>query len=335
MRERAKNLLVRRPEMKAYLSKILVASLAIGLGFSAAEAEPLKVGVIKMAALTNPWVAKKEGIFDKNGLDVSLIEFRAGSEAAAALQGGSVDIVLMIPGTAMTANERGFDIVAVFQNETAKLKGPDSGSIQVRVDSDIKSLKDLEGKKVAVSQLHSQNTVGAQLLIKNAGVDLSKVQFLELPFPVQYDSLRNKQVDAVVTVDPYTTQLQSSGVGRVISWNYVESIPEQPLGAWWVKRAFLSKNGDVVARFNKSIKESIDYMNADPDRARAQVVAYTGLDPALVKDMPLITWSYQVKPERWQQVIELMTKTGELRKTPKLDSFFAEEIKPYVQGPSQ
>ncbi len=86
---------------------------------------------------------KKEGIFDKNGLEVSLIEFRAGSEAAAALQGGSVDIVLMIPGTAMTANERGFDIVAVFQNETAKLKGPDSGSIQVRVDSDIKSLKDL------------------------------------------------------------------------------------------------------------------------------------------------------------------------------------------------
>ncbi len=76
-------------------------------------------------------------------------------------------------------------------------------------------------------------------------------------------------------------------------------------------------------------------MNSDPDRARSQVVAYTGLDPALVKDMPLITWSYQVKPERWQQVIDLMTKTGELRKSPKLESFFAEEIKPYIQGSTQ
>lgn len=318
--------------MKHWTSKLIVASLATALMAGSAQAQDaVRVGILKMAALTNPWVAQKEGMFKANGLDVSLVEFRAGSEAASALQGGSVDIILMIPGTAMTANERGFDMVSIFQNEVAKEKGPDSGSIQVRKDSNINSLKDLAGKRVAVSQLHSQNTVGAQMLIKNAGVDLSTVQFLELPLPTQFDALKNNRVDAVVTVDPYTTQLQVSGLGKVLSWNYVESIPSQPLGAWFVKRAYLAKNGDLVARFNKSIKESIDYMNADHDRARAKVAEFTGLNADLVKDMPLITWDYNVRPDRWQKVIDLMTVTGELQKPHKVDDYFSGPMKPYVK----
>ncbi len=318
--------------MKRWKPILITATLALALFAGQASAESVNIGILKMAALTDPWVAAKEGFFQKNGLDVSLVQFNAGSEAVAALQAGSVDIILSIPGTVMTADERGFDMVAIFQNEVAKVKGPDSGSIQVLKDSDIHSLKDLAGKRVAVSQLHSQNTVGAQMLIKEAGVDLSTVQFLELPFPTQYEALKNKQVDAVVTVDPYTTQLQVSGLGRVISWNYVESIPEQPLGAWFVKRSYLAKNGDVVTRFNKSINEAMDYMNADPDRARAQVVAFTGLSPELVKGMPLIGWDYHVKPDRWQKVIELMTETGELKKPHKADEYFSEQIRPYIEA---
>jgi NitT/TauT family transport system substrate-binding protein len=287
----------------------------------------LNVGTLKMAALTNPWVAQQRGIFEKNGLKVNLIEFRAGAEAVAAIQGGSADIILAIPGTAMTATERGFDLAAVVQNEIAKPQGPDSGSIQVLVDSPIKTLKDLDGKTVAVSQLHSQNTVTVQTLIKKAGVDLKRVRLIEIPFPSQVDALRSKQVDAVATVDPYTTQLQSSGLGRVISWNYSDAIPEQPLGAWFAKRAFISKNPELVARFAKSIKESIDYMNADPARARREVSAYTGLDPAFVEKMPHVGWSYEVSRARWEQVIELMKDAGVLRKDHKVEEFWADQIK--------
>lgn len=312
---------------KILLAAVAVAATAFANG---ASADPVRVGILKMAALTNPWVAEKEGFFKANGIEATLVEFHTGAEAAAALQGGSVDIILMIPGTAMTANEHGFDMAAIFQNEIAKAKGPDSGSIQVRKSSDIRSLKDLAGKRVAVSQLHSQNTVGAQMLIKDAGADLSSIQFLELPFPTQYDALKNGSVDAVVTVDPYTTQLQASGIGRVIAWNYADSIPNQPLGAWFAKRNYIAKNPDVVAHFNKSIKESIDFMNADPDRARARVVAFTGLDPELVKNMPLITWDYHVQPDRWQKVIELMTKSGELKQPHKVADYLAEQIKPYI-----
>jgi len=291
----------------------------------------LKIGILKMAALTNAWVAEEEGIYGENGLDVELVEFKVGSEAISAQQAGDVDIVLSIPGTAMTAIERGFDLTAIAQNEVAKGEGPDSGSIQVLKDSPIQSLKDLEGKKVAVSGLHSQNTVGVQKLIMDSGVDLSTVQFLEMPFPSMVDVLKSGQVDAVVVVDPYTTQLLSSDVGKVLSWNYVEVIPEQPLGAWFAKKSFVEKNPEVIAGFTKSIQESIDYMMADPERARLKVAEFTGLDPQLVQEMPLIGWDYNVSTEKWQAVIDLMVEMNELKDPPSADAYFAEAIKPYVK----
>jgi NitT/TauT family transport system substrate-binding protein len=291
----------------------------------------LKIGILKMAALTNPWIAQQKGIFAKNGLNVQLVEFNTGNDAISAGRSGAVDILLSIPGTAMIADERGFNLVAIFQNEVAKPHTPDSGSVQVQKDSDIHTLKDLIGKKVAVSALHSQNTVALQTLMTQQGIPLDQITWVEIPFPSQADLLRTKQVDAVATVDPYTTQLLTSGVGRVISYNYVEAEPEMPLGAWFVRRPFLDKNADTISKFNLSIKESIDWMNADPARARAAVTEFTGLDPALVQNMPMIGWDYHVKMDKWQGVVDMMKAAGELQQTHTAAEYMAPELKPYIQ----
>ena len=291
---------------------------------------PLKVGVLKMAALTNPWVARERGIFARNGLDVTLVEFRSGNEAISAHRSGAIDIVLSIPGTAMTAAERGFDLVAVAQNEIAQKQHPDTGSIQVLKDSPYQKLADLAGKRIAVSGLHSQKTVSMQTVFRKAGVDPASLQLIEIPFPSQFDALKSRQVDAVDTVDPYTTQLLASGLGRVIAWDYVDAIPEQPLGAWFASAKFAKSNSVAVERFNKSIQESIEYMMADSDRARSEVVAYTGLNAALVKDMPMIGWDYRVSRDKWQQVVDMMHQNGELQSPHQAEEFFADQIKPNV-----
>jgi NitT/TauT family transport system substrate-binding protein len=290
----------------------------------------LKVGVLKMAALTDPWIAKQEGIFEKNGLDVNLVEFKSGGDAVSAQQSGDVDIILSIPGTAFTAIERGFDLKVIFQNETAKTSAPDSGSIQVQKDSPINSPKGLAGKKVAISALHSQSAVSVQKVIKDAGVNPKDVQFIEIPTPSLADALKSKQVDAVVTVDPYTTQLTTSGVGKVISWPNIESIPEQPLGAWFAKSKYIKDHPDVIEAFTTSLKEAIDYLLADENRAKDKVAAYTGLDPSLVKNMPLIGWNYKADSKKWQDVIDMMVTSGEMQKPHKVEEFFADNMKQYI-----
>jgi NitT/TauT family transport system substrate-binding protein len=305
--------------------------LVLSLLTCSAHADDLRIGSIRMAALTNAWVAQQNGLFAKNGLNVQMLEFNTGNENIAAGRAGAVDVLLLPPGTAMIANERGFNLLAIFQNDVAEAQAPDSGTIQVRTDTDIHALKDLIGKKVAVSALHTQNTVALQTLMTRQGIPLDQVTWLEVPFPNHADMLRTKQVDAVATVDPYTTQLLTSGVGRVISYNYVETEPEMPLGAWFVRRAFLDKNSGTIAKFNEAIRQSMDWMNEDPARARQAVTEFTNLDPALVKSMPMIGWDYHVKMAKWQGLIDIMKDAGELQQTHQASEYLAPEIKPFLE----
>ena len=292
---------------------------------------PIKVGVLKIAGLANAYAAKVEKMFERNGLDVTLIEFRSGAEAAAAQQSGAVDIALTIPGTAMTADERGFEFLAVFQNEIVYDKGPDSGSVQSLLDSDVKSLKDLVGKRVATAQISGQQTIAAQFAMRKAGIDPASVQLIEVPYPRHPDVLKTRQVDAVITTEPFTTMLITSGLGRVLCWHYAEAMPGGPLGVWWAKKSYIEKNPDIIARFNRSIKESIDYMNADAPRARQRTVEFTGLDPQLVKDMLPLRFNYDVRPDKWQHAVNLMIEAKVLEKPHTASEYFSEPLKPYIK----
>lgn len=311
-----------------------VTALTAFFMLSSVEAQPLthiNVGVLKIAGLADAYAAKMAHMFEHNGLDASLVVFNSGAQAAAAQQSGAIDFALTLPGTAMVADEHGFSFLAVFQNELVKDQPPDSGSVQSLVSSQIKSLRDLAGKRVATAQMDSQATIAAQYAMRKAGMDPATVKLVEIPFQNQADALKNHLVDAIITTEPYTTQLVTSGQGRVLSWNYVEAMPGAPLGVWWAKKAYIDTHGDVVARFDRAIKESIDYMNADTARARRITTEFTGLDIKLVNKMPPLRFNYVVKPDNWQHVIDLMSQAKVLEKPPQARAYFSEQLKPYIR----
>ena len=122
-------------------------------------------------------------------------------------------------------------------------------------------------------------------------------------------ALKAGHIDAVAAINPFTTQI-SSTVGRVVAWCYVDAIPEMPVGAWFSKGSFVKANPAVIEAFIKSMKESDDWLNADADRARAQIAAFSKLDPELLKSMPVINWNYKVRTSKWQEVVDMLVKYG-------------------------
>ena len=228
----------------------------------------------------------------------------------------------------MIAMERGLDLVPIFQDEVAHAAPPDSASIQVVEGSPIKTLADLRGKKIGVGGLSTQNTIAVKMLLDKAGVDPSAVSFSELPFAAMGNALKAGHVDAVVPVDPFTTQLRLTG-GRVLSWNYVEAIPEQPLGWWFTKGSFVKANPQVIDGFIKSMKELIDYLHADEGRARDEIAAYIKIDRSILDNMPLIGWDYQIKLARWQAVVDMMVRYAGM-KPKKAEEFVTPQMRPFV-----
>lgn len=329
-----------RPIRVLLLSAVLSVPLNL-FSFMAAAAEgpaaqgsvtlqKVRVGVLKIGALTNAYVARDLGMFKKYGLDVELVDFRGASESVPAMQAGKIELSLIILGFAMIANEQGFDMVAVIQNETSRDKPPDSGAIVVRKDSGIQRLTDLRGKRLAVNSLHSQDTVSAQYIIKKAGVPLDAVRFIEAPFPSHADLLRSGQVDAVATIDPFRTRIQREGTGTPIAWTFVDAIPEQPIAAFWAKRAWVKQNGKIVEAFISGLLDSMAYLNADPKRARGLIAKYTGLDPSFLVEMPLIVWNPRIDRAKWQAVIQMLREMNELRQDHRADEYFSDSIKRFI-----
>jgi NitT/TauT family transport system substrate-binding protein len=310
---------------------IAAAAFALIPAISAAQDKPLmplRIGTLKIASQTDVWVAQQRGIFAKNGIDAKISLFNSGAESIPALQGGSIDVLLSIPGIGMTAMERGIDLVAIFQDEIAHMAPPDSASVQVLDSSPIKSMADFRGKKIGVGGLSTQNTIAVKMLLDQAGVDVGSVSFSEVPFPAMGNALKAGHVDAVVPVDPFTTQLRTTG-GRVVSWNYVESIPEQPLGVWFTKGSIVKSNPQAIDAFIKSMKESIDYLHADDARARNEIADYIKIDRAILDHMPLIGWDYNVRPEKWQAVVEMMVRYGGLKHR-NAEEFISPQLRPFV-----
>lgn len=307
------------------------ALLALTVGASAQDKPiPLKVGTLKQGSLTNVWAAKQAGLFAKNGLDVELIEFRNGNEAIAAQRGGNVDLVLTIPGTAMVARERGFDLLLVIGNENSQAQAPDTGSIVVRKDSSIQSLKDLKGKTIAISGTHTQKTVAIQSLLKRNGVGPDDFKFIEMPYASQVDALRGKQVEVVASLDPWTTLFRNSDFARILAYDYLESLPQQPIGGWYGRADFVAKNGEAMKRFAQSICDSADHMAADQQRARKYIADYTGLDAALVQETPVNKWTCKIDLSVWQKVADMMHEGGELQKPFKMESMLSDYAKAHV-----
>ena len=247
-------------ELTVSMKRFLLALFAvIAAGVSPVHADdllPVKLGLNKLGAMTNIWIAGQTGIFKKHGIDVNVREIPLTDQSIAVLQSKSVDIVLLIPGTAMAAKEQGFDLVLVAQNETAGTKPPVSNAIMVDANSSLQSIKDLKGKRIAISSPHGQAFAAMKELFQRAGISTDDIQMTPAPFTSVADLMRTGQVDAATTLDPYTTQIAKAGIGRTISWFMQETIPDQPVGAWWALRPWAEAHPKEVAAFQGSIKES-------------------------------------------------------------------------------
>jgi NitT/TauT family transport system substrate-binding protein len=227
----------------------------------------------------------------------------------------------------MVARERGFDLVLIVGSETSQPQTPDTGSIVVRKDSAIQSLKDLKGKTIAIAGTHTQKTVAIQSLLKRNGVGPTDFNFIEMPYASQVDALRGKQVEVVASLDPWTTIFRNSDFARILAYDYFESLPEQPIGGWYARTEYASKNAEAMKRFAQSMCDVADHMAADPARARKYIAEYTGLDLALVQDTPLNKWTCKINLPVWQKVADMMHEGGELQKPFKIEDMFSDFAK--------
>src|SRR5689334_15015681 len=142
------------------------------------------------------YYAKDTKIYDKYGLDVELIQMRSDLQLAG-LASGEIDFTPSAgPAAAAVAGGMPLKTLAViYRAPLFSLVAPAS----------IANVKDLEGKKVAVSRIGSESHRYGSLMLESGGADPKKVTFIQTgSTTVSLAALQQGSVNAAVLSPPFT-----------------------------------------------------------------------------------------------------------------------------------
>jgi NitT/TauT family transport system substrate-binding protein len=192
------------------------------------EKVPVVVGS-EHALVYLPWdVAKNNGYFDAEGLDVDIIYTKGGSEAATALVSGSCEYSGNAIDHAIAAAERGKSLVMIsdFMNQPGI-------AIMVRPGDreKYKTFADFKGKTVGVTSIGSATHVLAIWMAHRAGLGKEDLKIVGVGGgATMIAALAGNQVDAAYGNDPYATTLIKTGRGAQWLGLYTSADTRKALG---------------------------------------------------------------------------------------------------------
>lgn len=158
------------------------------------------------------YVGVENGIFKKHGLDVTVVNINADT-LKEGLASGKIDGA-QISGGMFKAMEQGLEIKLTNGIHTGCIEGV------VPVNSSIKSVKDLKGKKIGIDSIGGVPMVLLSVELGKYGIDAKKdVEWRVYPQANLEQAMEKGDIDAFAAWDPYGALAVSSGKARKIYGN--------------------------------------------------------------------------------------------------------------------
>ena len=176
----------------------------------------LRVGYLPVPGHAKFFVAKEEGFFKDEGLDVQLIEFTNSADGLAALRANKLDLGAFGTTAPLVHIAKGADISII-----GGVMGEDAAIIARPEDAGaIHSVADLKGKKVATVRLATGDAVFRGAL-NAAGINWkTDLQIFELKSPTAVlEAVKSGQVYAGVIWGPYDLRAEEQVLYPVLERN--------------------------------------------------------------------------------------------------------------------
>lgn len=260
-------------------TRILGIALAVGAVAStpAAAAEKVRIGYLPVTGHAKFFVAKEQGFFEKEGLDVELLEFQNSADGINALKAAKIDVGAFGTTAPLVHIAKGTDLRII-----GGIMGEDAAIVTTPANAGkIKAIADLRGKKIATVRLASGDAVlrGA---LHDAGIDWKKdVQIFELKNPpAVIEALKTGQVDAGVIWGPHDFRAEEQGLQIVARSKTLQ--PGHPCCRLTVRAEQLKERAKWV-KLVRAILRAEKFAREDHARTVDAIVKYLKLDRALIE----------------------------------------------------
>jgi NitT/TauT family transport system substrate-binding protein len=279
------------------MRRTVIAALALlllgGTAVAAQSPRKVKVGVLKLTSSAVLFVGADKGYFREFGIEPEFVYFQAAQPIAVALASGDIEV----GATGLTAGL--YNIVAggvrlwIVADKGREWPDHNLSALVVRqdlYDAGVRTLRDLKGKKIGVTQIGSTFHYNIGRYLEKEGMAPGDVELVPLQaLPAVSDALTSKRIDAAATAEPFVSRLESSGAGRVII-RTGDSFPWQ-IAALFYADKFAHDRARAVAFMKGYVKASRHYhdavLAARSGPAYEETVAitarYTGAGPELIR----------------------------------------------------
>ena len=203
-------------------------------------------------------VGKKLGFYQKEGIDVQLVTSAGGGVTVRSLMVGGTPVGI----TAATAA-----VIAATKGEAIKIVAGDGAGVNigwvVRGDSDLKSIRDVKGKKLGYSAPGSVSQFLVQKCVRDAGISLSDVQLVAVGgMAEQITALKTGIIDAAMSAEPVVTRMEKEI--RVLWWAN-EFVPEFQQAVVIATDEFIKSEPEILKGFLRAHGKAHEFLQTNPE----------------------------------------------------------------------
>lgn len=316
--------------MKRFLARILAGATALTLaacssggGTSTAvdsAEDKLVVGVVPSSNVASLYLGVEKGFFKDKGLTLDLRPSQGFAANVASVSNGETNIGFGTTVPIVGAIANGVPIKLLAHSDVLGSNDKDYSGLFVPKGSGIKSIKDLEGKTVAVNALSNVFDVAIKSAMTKAGADPTKVKFLEVALPDMVAALDTHRVDAAAVGEPFFTLARNAGNTMVMKVFSAGFAAGTPLASYFVSDAWAGNHAAALKKFVDALDESSKYAAAHPDEAHAIMTTYTQIPKEVLGQVELGNFNSTVDLPALQNLEDLMVSTKTIQQAPPVDS---------------
>jgi NitT/TauT family transport system substrate-binding protein len=292
------------------LIAVVVASASMTSAATAADNVKVAIGQIDAWANQAPTLGLKAGIFQKHGIALETFGTQGAGETMQAVISGSADIGIGI-GTAgaMRAFTRGAPVRVL----AAAYVGVGDQYWYVPANSPLKSLADATDKNtMSYSTNGATSHVIALGFVKQLGVK-AKPTATGGP-PSTYTMTMSGQIDIGWAVVPFGLVEQQEGKIRVIARGPdVPTLRNQTIRVQIVNANALKERKDVMVRFMRAYRESLDWMYSNPLAVKYYAEAVKLPESIVVKQRDEYNPKEALSPDRLSDLDQVMADAVEMK----------------------
>src|ERR1700751_5872211 len=219
-----------------------------------ADDRVLRVGTLKLIHGITPYFYEK---FAPAGYTVEVYPFESPTDGKNAVLTGTVDTCIHGIAAFLLGAAAGEPVMIV---ANANNRGM---AVMAGVNTDIKTIKDLKGKKVAIWPGSTQEAVILERL-RMEGMSIKDIQPIRLQFSDHAAALARGDVDAYVGAEPAAGISLANGTGRLVEYPY-----STPIGSLNMilsaSEKMVKENPERLKMIIEMHKKATDYAMAHPD----------------------------------------------------------------------